>query len=70
MATAKKATASAKAAATTTGGKNLTLRTSRNAKLGKIVVELGRAFKQAGCPACRSGKERILFEDVVAGNIK
>ena len=70
MATAKKAKASPKAAATTTGGKSLTVRTTPNAKIGKIVVELERAFKLSGCPTCRSGKERIVFEDVVAGKIK
>lgn len=70
MATAKKAKASARAAAPTSGGRNLTLRTSPDAKLAKIVVELGRAFKQAGCPGCRSGKERIVFEDLVTGKIK
>lgn len=70
MATAKKAKASAKAAATTTGGKTLTVKASRNAKIVKIVVELERAFKQAGCPTCRSGKERIVFEDLVTGQIK
>ena len=70
MATAKKAKASGKAAATTTGGSTLTVRASRNAKIVKIVLELERAFKQAGCPTCRSGKERIVFEDVVVKNIK
>ena len=70
MATAKKAKASARGPATTTGGKTLTVRSSPRAKFLSIVVQLERAFKQAGCPACRSGKERIVFEDVVAGNIR
>lgn len=67
MATAKRAKAGA---AETTGGKTLTVRASPNAKFLKIVVELERAFKQAGCPTCRSGKERIVFGDVVARNVK
>lgn len=70
MATAKKSKASVKAAAATTGGKTLSVKASPKAKFLRIVVELERAFKQAGCPTCRSGKERIVFQDVVAGNVK
>lgn len=75
MATAKKA--STKKAAkgsskvtTVTGGSTLTVRTSRQARLPKIAIELGKAFKRAGCPACRSGIDRIVFQDQVLGSVK
>ncbi len=69
MATKKKATnakgtakaSSGKAAATRE--KTLHVKTSPRAKFPTIVLELGKAFKHAGCPGCRSGFDRIVFQD-------
>ena len=71
MATAKKAgTKKAAKGTTLTGGSTLTVKTTRQARLPKIAAELERAFKQAGCPACRSGIDRIVFQDQILTKVK
>lgn len=51
------------------GGRRGELRVgaSRNAGINEIVTALRRRFKEAGCPGCRSGIDRIILEDIVAG---
>jgi hypothetical protein len=51
------------------GGRKAELRVgaSPNAGLNEIVTELRRKFREAGCPGCRSGIERIVLEDIQAG---
>lgn len=51
------------------GGRKGELRVgaSRNAPIGEIVTELRKKFREAGCPSCRSGIDRIVLEDIVAG---
>lgn len=56
--------------AATTGGATLTVTAPPNARFLRVVKELERAFHQAGCPGCRSGKDRILFQDKVASKVK
>jgi hypothetical protein len=75
MATTKKASAkgSAKASgkrAAATTGRALTIKTSPQAKFPKIVLELELAFARGGCPGCRSGIDRIVFQDRVLPNVK
>ena len=59
--------------ATTVGGiagggrRELRVGASRNAGINEIVTELRKKFREAGCPGCRSGFERITFEDIAAG---
>ena len=75
MATTKKARAkgatkasSQKVAATTS--KTLTVAAGPKARFLSITVQLEKAFKRAGCPGCRSGIDRIVFQDPVLGNVK
>lgn len=51
------------------GGRKGELRVgaSRNAPIADIVTELRKKFREAGCPGCRSGIDRIILEDIVAG---
>lgn len=51
------------------GGRRGELRvgTSRNAGIGEIVTSLRKRFKEAGCPGCRSGVDRIILEDIAGG---
>ncbi|HEY6188622.1 MAG TPA: hypothetical protein VIW80_13275 [Pyrinomonadaceae bacterium] len=75
MATTKKtgakgaAKASGKSAAATTG-RTLTVTAGAKARLGTIAAQLEKEFKRAGCPACRSGIDRIVFQDKVLTNVK
>jgi hypothetical protein len=66
--TAKAGGKKAKAAATT--GKTLTLEVGPNARFGTIATQLEKAFKRAGCPACRSGIDRLVLQDRVLRNIR
>lgn len=52
-----------------TGGRKGELRVgaSRNSGIGEIVTELRKKFREAGCPGCRSGIDRIILEDIVTG---
>lgn len=68
MPTTKKA--GPKKAAATTGGTTLTVTAPRNANFLRVVKELERAFHKTGCPGCRSGKDRILFQDKVVATVK
>src|SRR5829696_3004808 len=51
------------------GGRKGELRVGagRNAPINEIVTELRKKFREAGCPGCRSGIDRIVLEDIVAG---
>jgi hypothetical protein len=51
------------------GGRKAELRVAapRDAGIGQIVSELRKKFREAGCPNCRSGIDRIILEDIVAG---
>lgn len=49
------------------GRRDLRVGASRNAGINEIVTALRKKFKEAGCPGCRSGIDRIILEDVVAG---
>jgi hypothetical protein len=51
------------------GGRRGELRVGapRDAGIGEIVSALKRKFREAGCPGCRSGIDRIVLEDIVAG---
>jgi len=75
MATAKKASTKKAAkgsskSTTVTGGSTLTLKAGRQARFPKIVIELEKAFKRGGCPGCRSGIDRIVFQDQVLTGVK
>ena len=80
MATAKKASAkgsakgsakaSGKKAGTVTGGRTLTVKVAPGAKILKVGIGIEKAFKQAGCPGCRSGIDRIVFQDPVLRNVE
>jgi hypothetical protein len=63
----KKATSSS---GQVTTGKTLTLTAGRNAKFLTIAVQLEKAFKRGGCPGCRSGVDRIVFQDQVLTNVR
>ena len=63
MATKKKA--AKKTAAATTIGKTLTVTVPGNANILKLGLGIEKGFKQAGCPTCRSGVDRIVFTDAV-----
>jgi hypothetical protein len=75
MVTTKKANAkgtakaSGKKAAATTG-RSLTVTAGPNARFVTIAVQLEKAFKRAGCPGCRSGIDRIVFQDQVLTNVR
>jgi hypothetical protein len=71
MATTKKAgtKASGKKAAATLG-RTLTVTAGPKAKFLTIAVQLEKAFKQGGCPGCRSGVDRIVFQDRVLPNVR
>jgi hypothetical protein len=51
------------------GGRKGELRVgaSRDAGFNEIVTALRKQFKEAGCPGCRSGIDRIVLEDILAG---
>jgi hypothetical protein len=66
----KKAAKASGPQAATTGGKTLTVAASRQARFPKIVLELERAFKRGGCPGCRSGIDRIVFQDQVLPEVR
>jgi hypothetical protein len=57
------AKASGKREAATTG-RTLKVTTSPRVKFLILTVHLQKAFKQAGCPGCRSGIDRIVFTDI------
>jgi hypothetical protein len=52
-----------------TGGRRAELRVgaSRNSGINDIVTALKKKFREAGCPGCRSGIDRIIFEDILTG---
>jgi hypothetical protein len=54
----------------TTGSKTLAVSAPGQARFPRLVRELERAFKEAGCPGCRSGIDRIVFQDRVLGNVR
>ncbi|MEN3332785.1 MAG: hypothetical protein V7641_2150 [Blastocatellia bacterium] len=72
MATTKKGgtKGAAKKAATSISGGTLTLRSSPKAKFLNIAFDLEKEFARGGCPGCRSGISRIVFQDPVAKNVK
>jgi hypothetical protein len=72
MATAKKGgtKGAAKSAAAPGSGGTLTLRVSPKAKFLQIVFDLEKEFAHGGCPGCRSGISRIVFQDPVAKTVK
>jgi hypothetical protein len=39
----------------------------RDAGINDIVTALKKKFREAGCPGCRSGIDRINFDDILAG---
>ena len=62
--------------ATTVGGlagsitgtrRELSASVGSSAGINDIVRELKKKFTEAGCPGCRSGIDRIIFKDIVAG---
>jgi len=72
MATAKKGDAkgAAKSAVPSPAQKNLKVSAGRNAKLAAINTAVKHAFGQAGCAGCRSGFDRITFQDKVIDKVK
>lgn len=38
-----------------------------DAGFNEIVTALRKKFREAGCPGCRSGIDRIVLEDILAG---
>ena len=73
MATAKKASAKGdakKSPAATIATSTLTVKASPKSRFVTIAVELERAFKRAGCPGCRSGIDKIVFQDQVINKVK
>lgn len=75
MVTTKKASAkgSAKASvksAAATSSKTLTVSAGPKARFASVALQLEKAFKRGGCPGCRSGIDRIVFEDPALPSIK
>jgi hypothetical protein len=53
-----------------TGGSVLTVKASSRASIIDLAFKLQQAYKQRGCPGCRSGIDRIVFENQGPVNTK
>ena len=67
---ATKKAASKTGTSTTTRAKKLSVTVARNANILKVGIGIEKAFKQAGCPGCRSGVDQIVFNDPVVNRVR
>ena len=73
MPTTKKATAKRAAKnsnPTVPADGTLIVKAGKRARFPSLVIQLEKAYHQRGCPGCRSGIDRITFQDQVITNVK